>query len=88
MSTILDMVYENGVLRPLVPLDLKEHQRVTVTIGESRAPPHAEEWLDEECMRECALEADDNVSLDEVRRALSKIPGSLAADVIAEREDR
>jgi predicted DNA-binding antitoxin AbrB/MazE fold protein len=34
MSTRLEAVYENGVFRPLQPVRLAEHQRVTVTIGE------------------------------------------------------
>lgn len=38
MSKRLEAVYENGVLRPLEPLDLEEHQRVTVTIEASGAP--------------------------------------------------
>lgn len=32
MSTQLEAVYENGVFRPLQPVLLSEHQRVTVTI--------------------------------------------------------
>jgi hypothetical protein len=35
-----------------------------------------------------AAEFQEDVSLEEVRRRLSKIPGSLTADFIAEREDR
>lgn len=33
-------------------------------------------------------EADDTVSLEEVRRALAIIPGSLATEVCREREER
>jgi predicted DNA-binding antitoxin AbrB/MazE fold protein len=32
MSTHLDAVYENGVFRPLQPVQLPEHRRVTLTI--------------------------------------------------------
>ncbi len=32
MSIQMEAVYENGVLRPLQPLPLTEHQRVTVAI--------------------------------------------------------
>lgn len=35
MHKRLEAVYENGVLRPLEPVDLEEHQRVTVTIEEN-----------------------------------------------------
>lgn len=60
----VDGVYQNGILKPLQPLNLTENERVVVA-GAEPAP-----------------------GLDEVRRRLSKIPGSMAADFIAEREDR
>lgn len=34
MSTHLEAIYENGVFRPLQPIQLPEHRRVTVTIDE------------------------------------------------------
>lgn len=45
-------------------------------------------WLDIEYMASCAKEADSNVTLESVRQILAKIPGSLADDVIAERDER
>lgn len=85
MSKRLEAVYENGVLRPLEPLDLREHQRVTVIV--SPVTPAEEDWVDVDCLQLCAAEADESISLEMVREALSKIPGSLTADFIAERED-
>lgn len=35
MGTHLEAVYENGVFRPLQPVHLPEHRRVTVTIEET-----------------------------------------------------
>ena len=35
MSKRLEAVYENGVLRLLEPVDLREHQRVIVTLDEN-----------------------------------------------------
>ena len=43
--------------------------------------------MDTDCLQFCASEADESVSLEAVREALSKIPGSLAADFIVEREE-
>lgn len=83
MSQSLQAVYENGVLRLLEPICLHEHQRVTLTIETLEEP-----WLDAECFAAAAREADDNVSLEAVQQALSKIPGSLTSTFIAEREDR
>jgi predicted DNA-binding antitoxin AbrB/MazE fold protein len=79
-------VYENGVLHPLEPLLLGERQKVTVTISDEIdvSPTHpllvpSEEWSDA---------AQDNIGLDEVRRALSTIHGSLSEAVLEERRDR
>lgn len=38
MPIHLDAVYEQGVLRPLEPLALAEHQRVRVTVEERKRP--------------------------------------------------
>jgi predicted DNA-binding antitoxin AbrB/MazE fold protein len=85
MTRSLQAIYENGVLRPLQPLDLREQQLVTVAITDE-AP--TEPWLDTEYLADCAPETDEGPCLEEVRAALAKIPGSLTADFIAEREDR
>jgi predicted DNA-binding antitoxin AbrB/MazE fold protein len=37
MAITVEAVYENGVLKPIQPLPLKEHERVSVTI-EERGP--------------------------------------------------
>jgi len=74
------------VLRPLEPVPLEDRQEVTVTIRDecniSRDHPllaSPEEWADA---------AGDPISLDEVRRALATIRGSLSEAVIDERRDR
>jgi predicted DNA-binding antitoxin AbrB/MazE fold protein len=85
MTRNVQAIYEKGVLRPLEPLNLREHELVTVAVTD-QGP--AEPWLDAECLDAAAGEADDAVTLDEVRAALAKIPGSLTGDFIAEREDR
>ena len=39
MTASVEAVYENGVFRPLQPVDLPEHQRVVVTVsGETTIP--------------------------------------------------
>lgn len=35
MSITVEAAYENGVLKPLQPLFLREHQQVRITIAES-----------------------------------------------------
>jgi predicted DNA-binding antitoxin AbrB/MazE fold protein len=86
----VDAVYENGVLRPVQPLDLREHERVTVEILKTDSDPMTAQ-LDLECIediRRKVQNAGPAPGLEEVRRRLSKIPGSMTQDFIAEREDR
>jgi predicted DNA-binding antitoxin AbrB/MazE fold protein len=89
MTKTLEAVYENGVLRPLEPLPFKEHQTVSVTVSDVGDPLAAMiDYAFVENARREIEDVDDIPSLEEVRSILSKIPGSLAADIIAEREDR
>lgn len=53
MALTTDAIYENGVLRPLSPLALPEHARVTISVvvnDEARA-----EWLAESQRRLTAV---------------------------------
>lgn len=81
MTKRLAVIYENGVLRPLEPVDLSEHQRVIVTLNEAE-----EDWLDTEFMDSCATELREPVSLETVQQILSQIPDSLSETIIAERD--
>ncbi|MCI0379062.1 MAG: antitoxin family protein [Gemmataceae bacterium] len=84
MTRSLQAVYEKGVLRPLEPLLLQEHQQVTVTVSDQADG----DWLDAAFLRHLETQADDSVTLEEVRVALAKIPGSMAEDFHKERNDR
>lgn len=86
MSQSIEVIYENGVLRPLEPLDLEEHQRVTITIAEDGEGQ--EDLFDPEFTHWCAEQSRNALSLEEVRKTLSKIRGSMADVVIAERDER
>jgi len=81
--TALKAVYENGVLRPLEPVSLHERQEVILIISE-----RGEDVLDAEFLESCRAEADPSVSLQVVRDALAKIPGTLTDDIRAERDER
>lgn len=87
MSKRIEVVYENGVLRPLEPLMLRDHQHVSIVMPDDVTSPADEDWLDTEYMRLCDTEADETVSLDAVRQALSKISGSMTSAFIAERHE-
>ncbi len=78
MQESIEVIYENGVLRPLCPLPegIHEHQRLIVII---ETVDEANDWL---------AAADPSVSLEDVRRAMSKVPGTVAQMVWEEREER
>jgi predicted DNA-binding antitoxin AbrB/MazE fold protein len=86
MEKTVQAVYEDGVLRPLEPILLEERQEVTVTISDEGNIPRDHPLL--ASSEEWANAAGDQVSLDEVRRALATIRGSLSEAVIEERRDR
>lgn len=46
-----------------------------------------DDWIDRDFLKTYALEADDSVSLEAVRQAMAKIPGRLADDIRAERDE-
>ena len=85
----VDAVYENGVLRPLEPLDLREHERVLISIVKAAVQGRsnlAVEYI--ESVKEGLQEAEPAPGLDDVRRRLAKIPGSMAAEIVADRGER
>ncbi|MBC8164700.1 MAG: antitoxin family protein [Bryobacteraceae bacterium] len=86
MEKRLQAVYKDGVLHPLETLLLEERQQVTMTITDPTTAIQdvagyftPEEW---------AEAGHDDISLDEVRQALSTISGSLSDAVIALRQER
>jgi len=78
MRAQIEVIFENGIFKPLSPIppSLRERQQLTITIEESNGSP---DWL---------AGANPEVSLEEVRRALSKIKASGTELVNAEREER
>lgn len=68
---------------------MKEHQRVSVTISGTEDPLATMiDYAFVESARREIQHADHIPSLEEVRSILSRIPGSLAADISDQREDR
>jgi predicted DNA-binding antitoxin AbrB/MazE fold protein len=83
MTRSLRAIYEKGVLRPLEPLALQEHQQVTVTVSDQEE----EDWGDAAFLRYIEAQADESVTLDQVRSGLAKIPGSTVEDFRRERDE-
>ena len=87
MAVTFEAVYENGVLRPLESLALPNMQHVLVTICAS-PPATADDVAGYFEPEEWEAAKYDDISLEEVRMALSTIPGSLADAAIGCREER
>ena len=86
MHQTVEAIYDNGVLRPLEKLTLRPQQRVRLHIDE--VADAAVDLDDKTFQNYCLSEGDPNVSLEEVRRALAVIPGSLTEACSAERDER
>lgn len=91
MEQHIEAIYENGVLRLLEPVNLAEHQRVRLTIDGANGEDPLADLLDTAFMERCKRESSQVTApgIDAVRCILSKVSGSLADDIIAERrQDR
>jgi predicted DNA-binding antitoxin AbrB/MazE fold protein len=51
MSTAIEAIYENGLLRPLTPLALPEHTRVHLSVEPVARDPERAEWLAQSARR-------------------------------------
>ena len=85
MTKTVQAIFENGAFRPLEPVAYQEHDRVVLTVQDVTAIE--ENLLDHEFLTYCETQADDSVTLEEVRLALAKIPGSLSDDIRAARDE-
>ncbi len=85
MTHRLRAIYEGGVLRPLEPLALPERRVVDVVVSDDDWKASPVRFVPPE---EYSPYADDRVTIEEVRRSLAKIRGSLAEDFNAERNER
>jgi predicted DNA-binding antitoxin AbrB/MazE fold protein len=86
----VEAIYENGMLRPLEPLGLDEHQQVTVRIVDSSEDP-LHSYLDvgyTEMVKKEVAAMHHVPSIQEVRAITSKDPTSWADAITADREDR
>src|SRR5262245_24975072 len=88
MAKQIEVIYTHGVFRPVAPLELelREGQHLPILLPENSA--ELEPFVEDNDVRQwCAEQAGQYVhSLEDVRQMLSKIPGSMADVVIAERD--
>jgi predicted DNA-binding antitoxin AbrB/MazE fold protein len=91
MPRTFQALYENGVFRPLAPIELEDRARVTLTVHVNGTKPNPFDILDDliewdEIPRDEGIESAP--SLEEVREMLAKIPGKMSDVVIAQRDER
>ncbi|MBI3208923.1 MAG: antitoxin family protein [Candidatus Solibacter usitatus] len=81
----IEAIYEKGVLRPLTPVTMAESEMVRVLIS-SHTVGHSQRDLKQLARARAEVaDQDDIPSIEEVRRMLSVIPGSISEDVIKDR---
>jgi predicted DNA-binding antitoxin AbrB/MazE fold protein len=83
----VDAVYEAGVLRPLKPLDLAEHEHVSLTISSNGSNEIAETDATD-YLPLIAEDGDPSITWEQVQALLAKLPGSLSSDFDRERDER
>ena len=92
MSERIDAIFENGVFRPEVPVNIPDGERVSL-LFESKGPVPDDlgdiaDSIDLEYTEACRRRRGTAPSLEEVRRILSKFTGSLADRISEERDER
>jgi predicted DNA-binding antitoxin AbrB/MazE fold protein len=90
MGRNVEVVDENAVLRPLEILQYPEHERLTIVVPEQDDDPLAA-FIDREFLQAAAEDMQSLgpvPTLGEVQAILSRLSGSLSADIISGREDR
>lgn len=75
MHQTVEAIYENGILKLLEPLSLREHERVQVTVSKPETTDG--NLVDTKFAVFCGKHVQNAPSLDEVRNALAVIPGAL-----------
>lgn len=91
MDKSFQAVYESGVLKPLESLPLNDREVVTLIVaGRNGSQPIEDEWhdiIDHDAITTAEQDVEGELPLDELRRRLSKIQGSMSDIVISERGD-
>jgi predicted DNA-binding antitoxin AbrB/MazE fold protein len=90
MTKQVEAIYEDGMLRPLEPLPLEEHQRVRVTVSSLSDDPLTSmvDYAFERWARQEVARAPHIPTLEEVQRMTADDHSSWAEAIIAERVAR
>jgi predicted DNA-binding antitoxin AbrB/MazE fold protein len=92
MNQRMDAIFENGVFRPAIPVDIPDGEHVSLNVETHHDPANdlsdVKDLLDVEFMESCRQHAGRALSLEEVQRTLSAFTGSLADRISKERDER
>lgn len=92
MNQRIDAIFENGVFRPEVPVNIANGERVSldVEVQPSRTDDlsDVQDLLDVEFIESCRRKPGVAPSLEEVRKLLSVFQGSLSDRISQERDER
>ena len=92
MSERIDAIFENGVFRPEAPVNIPNGERVSLDVERQPAIDDdlADVWdlLDHEYIRKCRQNSRTAPSLEDVRKMLSVIQGSVSDVISQERDER
>ena len=87
MAQQVEAIYENGLLRPLQPLDLKESERVHLSVSPENPDPN-DDFVDHAMVayaRAHVAGLENIPTIEEVREMLSQVKGSMSEAIIAGR---
>lgn len=86
MANRIEAIYENGTLRPLQPLELAEHEHVTLDI----VPTNPGIDLDHAFIARCRAEVAgiEQMSLEQIQAMLSGMTGTFEEAIHEERGPR
>jgi predicted DNA-binding antitoxin AbrB/MazE fold protein len=92
MSQRIDAIFENGVFRPNVPVNMANGQRVSLSVESQPLPTDdlgdVADLLDAEVAESCRKNSRNAPSLEEVWIVLNAFDGSLADRISAERNEQ
>lgn len=86
MANRVEAIYENGALRPLQPLELAEHERVTLDILPSNPGVDLDHGFVARCRAEVA--GVEKMSLEQIQGLLSSMTGTFEEAIDEERGPR
>jgi predicted DNA-binding antitoxin AbrB/MazE fold protein len=84
----IDAVYEAGMLRPLAPLDLAEHERVSLIIARNEEQEANASSTSDDYLPLISEDGDPSITWEQVQTLLAKLPGSLSTDFDRARDER